>query len=182
MGYGQISVEHVVRIRSSFICSTKREEGRYGAPICNWAALVSICNIAIHALVMTADRGIASDSPYGRVAANLLLIAVMVATVSVLMAAHTCEVLFGRWPMVLVDAAPAGSDLLDFAFVNYTTLGYGNVLPVERWRLLGPMTAMNGVLLFGWSTAVIFEVLRKARAAVLEGTRRSTKFWQRGRI
>jgi hypothetical protein len=30
-----------------------------------------------------------------------------------------------------------------------------------RWRLLGPMTAMNGVLLFGWSTAVIFEALRK---------------------
>jgi hypothetical protein len=28
--------------------------------------------------------------------------------------------------------------------------------------LLGPMTAMNGVLLFGWSTAVMFEVLRKA--------------------
>jgi hypothetical protein len=49
-----------------------------------------------------------------------------------------------------------------FAFVNYTTLGYGDVLPVERWRLLGPMTAMNGVLLFGWSTAVIFDVLRRA--------------------
>ena len=30
------------------------------------------------------------------------------------------------------------------------------------WRLLGPMTAMNGVLLFDWSTAVIFEVLWKA--------------------
>ena len=42
--------------------------------------------------------------------------------------------------------------------MNYTTLGYGDVTPVERWRLLGPMTAMNGVLLFGWSTAVIFEV------------------------
>jgi hypothetical protein len=52
--------------------------------------------------------------------------------------------------------------VLDFAFVNYTTLGYGNVVPVERWRLLGPMTAMNGVLMFGWSTAVIFEVLRRA--------------------
>jgi hypothetical protein len=33
---------------------------------------------------------------------------------------------------------------------------------VERWQLLGPMTAMNGVLLFGWSTAVMFEVLRRA--------------------
>ena len=31
----------------------------------------------------------------------------------------------------------------------------------QHW-LLGPITAMNGVLLFGWSTAVIFEVLRKA--------------------
>ena len=48
-----------------------------------------------------------------------------------------------------------------FAFVNYTTLGYGDVTPVEQWRLLGPMAAMNGVLLFGWSTAVIFEVLRR---------------------
>jgi hypothetical protein len=27
------------------------------------------------------------------------------------------------------------------------------------------MTAMNGVLMFGWSTAVIFEVLRKTMAA-----------------
>jgi hypothetical protein len=60
--------------------------------------------------------------------------------------------------------SPDGSDrnVIYFAFVNYTTLGYGDVTPVERWQLLGPMTAMNGVLLFGWSTAVIFEVLRRA--------------------
>jgi hypothetical protein len=48
-----------------------------------------------------------------------------------------------------------------FALVNYTTLGYGDVTPIARWRLLGPMAAMNGVLLFGWSTAVIFQVLRR---------------------
>jgi len=35
------------------------------------------------------------------------------------------------------------------------------VTPVERWLLLGPITAMNGALMFGWSTAVIFEVLNK---------------------
>ena len=33
--------------------------------------------------------------------------------------------------------------------------------PVEDWKLLGPMAAMNGALMFGWSTAVIFEVLQK---------------------
>jgi hypothetical protein len=57
------------------------------------------------------------------------------------------------------------TNLIYFAFVNYTTLGYGDLVPVERWRLIGPMTAMNGVLMFGWSTAVIFEVLRKTMAA-----------------
>ena len=62
--------------------------------------------------------------------------------------------------------------------MNYTTLGYGDVVPVERWRLIGPMTAMNGVLLFGWSTAVIFEVLRKAMAGTtgnVFGQSRSSK-------
>jgi Ion channel len=89
------------------------------------------------------------------------LIAVMIATVSVLMVALVCEVVVWALAYAIVDAAPAGADLLYFAFVNYTTLGYGDVTPVARWRLLGPMTAMNGVLLFGWSTAVIFEVLRR---------------------
>jgi Ion channel len=56
-----------------------------------------------------------------------------------------------------------------FTFVNYTTLGYGHVTPVKRWNLLGPMTAMSGVLLFGWSTAVIFEVLRMTWLAGDEG-------------
>jgi polyferredoxin len=95
----------------------------------------------------------------------LLLISVMVATVSVLMAAHAGEVIV--WALVygILDAAPSGADLVYFAFVNYTTLGYGDVTPVARWRLLGPMTAMNGVL-FGWSTAVIFEVLRRTMASV----------------
>jgi len=84
----------------------------------------------------------------------------MIATVSVLMAAHIAEVVAWSIAYAIVGAAPAGTDLIYFAFVNYTTLGYGDVTPVERWHLLGPMTAMNGVLLFGWSTAVIFAVLR----------------------
>ena len=38
---------------------------------------------------------------------------------------------------------------------------YGDVIPVEGWRILGPMTALNGILLIGWSTALIFQVLRR---------------------
>ena len=80
------------------------------------------------------------------------------------MAAHALEVIVWASVYFLADAAPAGAGLVYFASVNYTTLGYGDIIPVERWQLLGPITAMNGVLLFGWSTAVIFEVLHKTWA------------------
>jgi hypothetical protein len=85
----------------------------------------------------------------------------MIATVSVLMLAHVSEVLVWAATYAMTDAAPDGAALVYFAFVNYTTLGYGDITPVPRWLLLGPITAMNGILLFGWSTAVLFEVLRK---------------------
>ena len=128
----------------------------------------SVCNIAIHALVMVAVirvARIADDIATSR--QWLRLIAVMIATVSVLMVAHFAEVLVWSLTYAIVGAAPPGAVVTYFAFVNYTTLGYGDVIPVERWHLLGPMTAMNGVLLFGWSTAVIFEVLRRAMGELL---------------
>ena len=53
--------------------------------------------------------------------------------------------------------------------MNDTTLGYGDVTAVKRRNLLGPMTAMNGVLSFGWSTAGIFEVLCMTLPAGDEG-------------
>ena len=92
---------------------------------------------------------------------RLHLVAVMVGTAAALMVAHTLEVFVWVLAYAIVDAAPAGSDLVYFAFVNYTTLGYGDITPEQVWQLVGPMTAMNGILMFGWSTAVLFEVLRK---------------------
>src|SRR5262249_33710590 len=38
---------------------------------------------------------------------------------------------------------------------NYTALGYGDIAPPERWRLLGPLEGINGLLLVGLSTAVM---------------------------
>ena len=124
---------------------------------------VSAINIAIHALVMTILVWVArAVSAENKSHPAVFLMAVMIATVSVLMAAHAAEVFVWSLAYLIVGIAPRGADLVYFSFVNYTTLGYGDIVPVERWRLLGPITALNGVLLIGWSTAVIFEVLRRA--------------------
>lgn len=123
---------------------------------------VSVCNIAIHALVMALIVQVArSIGTKARLHPSLVLIAVMSSTVSVLMVTHSFEVMIWALAYWIVGLAPSANSLVYFAFVNYTTLGYGDVIPAERWQLLGPITAMNGVLLFGWSTAVLFDVLRK---------------------
>jgi hypothetical protein len=125
--------------------------------------MVSAINIMIHALVTLSAVGIARRVSLRTVSRpRRHLMAVMVVTALVLMLAHTAEIFIWSLAYAAVGAVPAGSDVLDFAFVNYTTLGYGDVTPLPEWRLLGPMTAMNGILMFGWSTAVLFEVLRKA--------------------
>ncbi|MBQ0821734.1 potassium channel family protein [Microvirga terrae] len=123
---------------------------------------VSLGNIAIHAIVMaavvaTGRRVLKWKHSSGQTWLSVL----MVAVVGVLLVAHVAEVITWSLAYAILDVAPPGADVLYFAFVNYTTLGYGDVLPGEHWRLLGPMAAMNGVLLFGWSTAVIFEVMRQ---------------------
>jgi hypothetical protein len=128
---------------------------------------VSFCNIAIHAFLMAGVIAAARAAILIRTSyQSLRLITVMTAVVSFLMAAHFAEVLVWAAAYSIAGAAPEGTDLIYFAFVNYTTLGYGDVTPVARWHLLGPMTAMNGVLLFGWSTAVIFEVLRRTLTTI----------------
>ncbi|MGY3587602.1 hypothetical protein ACVIGB_003346 [Bradyrhizobium sp. USDA 4341] len=123
---------------------------------------VSAINIALHSLFTVVVIGLLRNvalSAAGRF--ELQLSGVMVATALILMVAHTLEIVVWSLAYLAIGAAPAGSNLLYFAFVNYTTLGYGDVVPVKQWLLVGPMAAMNGILMFGWSTAVLFEVLQK---------------------
>ena len=99
---------------------------------------MSLINIAIHALIMTMVVQVARAMGSKRQPhSSLVLIVVMIPTITVLMAAHTIEVFVWALAYLIFGAAPKGADLVYFAFVNYATLGYGDVLPVERWRLLG---------------------------------------------
>ncbi len=50
-----------------------------------------------------------------------------------------------------------------FALTSFTTLGFGDVLLPEGWRLLGGLAAANGLVTFGLVTALLFETLRATR-------------------
>ena len=52
-------------------------------------------------------------------------------------------------------------DALYFSVVTSTTLGYGDMLLSERWRLLSTFEAMGGLILFAVSTAYLLALLRR---------------------
>lgn len=45
--------------------------------------------------------------------------------------------------------------------VNFTSLGYGDVVMGAKWKLLGPLEAMNGVLMLGMSAAALMAILQE---------------------
>jgi hypothetical protein len=47
-----------------------------------------------------------------------------------------------------------------FSMVTFTTLGYGDIVLDESWRLLASFQAATGILMFGWTTAILIAVVQ----------------------
>jgi hypothetical protein len=58
--------------------------------------------------------------------------------------------------------------------VNFTSLGYGDIVMSERWRLLGALEAANGVLMFGLTAGLVLTVMTRMFRRSPEG-----QAWQR---
>jgi len=130
--------------------------------------IVSFLNFGIHAamtgLIVVATRHTASLTD--ELAMVLRLTALLTVTMTALMAAHVAEIAVWAGYLNLAGIEVRGADKFEFAFENYTALGYGDALPVNGRRVLGPIIALNGLLLIGWSIAVIFEVMRMAELQI----------------
>jgi hypothetical protein len=79
---------------------------------------------------------------------------------AVALVAHLIDI--GLWALLLVVCGEFSE--LGRAYylsaANYTTLGSGNVFLTAAWRMLGPLEAANGMVMFGVSTAIIFAVIQ----------------------
>ncbi len=82
---------------------------------------------------------------------------VLVLLVLWLMAAHTLEMGMWAWTFMRYELFETWETALYFSAASYTTLGFGDVLLPEAWRLLGGAIAANGFLLFGLSAAFLFD-------------------------
>jgi hypothetical protein len=86
----------------------------------------------------------------------------MVATTALLaLTAHLIEI--AAWALVFVLCGEF-SDLAAAFYhsaVNYTSLGYGDVVMSASWKLLAPLETAAALLMFGVSTAIVFAVIQQ---------------------
>lgn len=60
-----------------------------------------------------------------------------------------------------IGAVPTFEEALYFSTVSFTTIGYGDVVLGREWRLLASFEGANGMIIFGWTTALVIAVIQR---------------------
>jgi hypothetical protein len=88
-------------------------------------------------------------------------VVIMIAVTFIVAAAHYIQIALWAATLLALGEMSSFETAFYFSAENYTALGYGDLVLSDRWRLLGPVEAINGLLLFGLSTAAMFAVLSR---------------------
>lgn len=135
------------------------------------AAAMTAATIFFHAVIISAAAAIFRATA-SRIWGPMRFVrdAVMLTLLGlVLMTAHVLEIWGWAELFVRIGAFSDVEEALYFSFSAYTTLGFGDVLLPDEWRLLAGGIAANGLLLFGMSAAFLLETAARLR---LGGERR----------
>jgi hypothetical protein len=88
-------------------------------------------------------------------------LAFMVGIVAIMIVTHCVEVAVWGVFFLLSGMIPDPALAMYFSIGSYTTLGATGISLPSHWRGLGGFEAMAGMLMFGWSTAMLAAVVLK---------------------
>ena len=123
---------------------------------------VVLCTIFIHGLAVIATVSFVRRENNRGLTGRIFWIdlAIVAQAMFFALVAHLAEV--ALWAVLFVicgEFSEFGTAYYHSA-VNYTTLGYGDLIMSPTWRLLGPLEAADGCLMFGVSTAIVFAIVQ----------------------
>lgn len=122
---------------------------------------VVLCTVGIHVLAVgTTVNLVRHERKLGRIGKGVWVDLPLVVLVSLLsLFVHLIGI--GLWAEVFLLCGEFNVFGLAYyhSAMNYTTLGYGDIIMSPSWKLLGPLEAADGALMFGISTAMIFAVI-----------------------
>ena len=130
-------------------------------------AVTFACTIFVHVLPFGATVTIVRrEKRLGLAGASFWGDFVIVALIILLaLVAHLIEIALWAAVFLMCGEFHAFGVAYYHSAVNYTTLGYGDLIMSPKWRLLGPLEAANGILMFGVSTAMIFTLILRLTQA-----------------
>ncbi len=99
----------------------------------------------------------------------------IIRTVLYMIVLHFVEILMWAMAYMLIVAEEFESfeAAIYFSAVTFTTLGYGDITLSSNWRLLSGFEAIGGIVLIGWTAAMLYTILQRmwqARVTKTGGT------------
>ena len=132
-----------------------------------YGAILIVISVLIHAAclegIIKAWRAVRLEVEVRWRAATLSL------TILGVFASHIIQIWVWTVFYYFVEEIETWEAALYFSTTSYTTVGYGDLVLSEEWRLLGSLEAVNGMILFGWSTAFIFAGVRRIYESLYRG-------------
>jgi hypothetical protein len=128
-----------------------------------WGLPVIVFTITLHICVLVfIERMLVREMTHGERHAGYRISAITVVALFAIIL-HACEAFVWAFLYVLLKATPDARDAVLYSLSSITAFGHAALYLDKRWQLLGAMEAMNGVILFGLTTAFLFSAVQLAR-------------------
>lgn len=131
-------------------------------------SLMMAITTAIHASLMTAMmRLLENRTRNQKDRAALARLYVVVESILMIFVATLLEASAWAAAYLMLGAISGMEPALYFSVVTFTTVGYGDVVLTPEWRLLGSFEAVNGIIMFGWSTALVIAAVQRVYTSTM---------------
>ena len=138
-----------------------------------WALPLIVVNVVIHVIGLgIINREVLRTISLVRTHRNFNILFALVMGVTTLLATLLHAIEAGIWAVLYLalGALPNGKSAMLFSLNAITTYGHSGLQLTARWQLLGALEALNGMLLFGLTTAFLYGVLQRVWPSEAQGT------------
>lgn len=128
-------------------------------------AIIAI-NVVIQSVasLIWVRKTVATIEKWGEKLTNSRISTLLIISFLFLTLLHTLHSLIWAYCLYLIPTIHADfanfHDIFYYSIVTFTTLGYGDMTVSSEWKILSGIEAINGIMLIGWSTALMYSLIQ----------------------